>query len=172
MVAEPVFSKDGALRYNSYARFDVPGKPGFDPSIISYRQTDGYATVINTSNMSDPSKCLDSESGPYPIAPINEIAQNLMYLKSATNSIAVPHCPARFDITLSHNLFEVCKGSDGASFTMAGDDMDIKVTYNPNDEVRDNQGPLSKCTKVVDPMTVSVDQTTKVENFGVTFLKP
>ena len=166
MLAEPVVSEDGTtVRYNSYARFDqrYEGRymSGFDPSIISYRQTDGFVTVVDTANKTEPSVCLDSESGPYPIVPINAIAQRLMDIR-IEDAVEVPGCSAQFRLADSNIA---CKGSDGASFTILGGDMNLKVTYNPNEEVSGNGGSQSACTEVVKPVSVQ-------ETHGKTFLKP
>ena len=161
MEAIPVGSEGSKMLYDISAKFDKNSESGMDKSIASYMQTGGYATVIDTSNAKEASVCLDSESGPYPIVPINAIAQRLMDIR-IEDAVEVPGCSAQFRLADSNIA---CKGSDGASFTILGGDMNLKVTYNPNEEVSGNGGSQSACAEVVKPVSVQ-------ETHGKTFLKP
>ncbi|CAI5735076.1 unnamed protein product [Hyaloperonospora brassicae] len=156
MEAKPVGSEGGKMLYDVYARFDKYSVPGLDKSVISYRQTGGYATVIDMSNMTAPSVCLDSESGAYPIPPINALIEGIMKQQSdMPGTRPVDYCAAEYDVVINHKSYAVCESGYNRFIEIIVGDMVINLTRKDDVDVRSNGGPDSGCEQVVKPFVTT-----------------
>ncbi|CAI5728156.1 unnamed protein product [Hyaloperonospora brassicae] len=152
MEAKAVGLEGGKTLYDIYARFDEKHESGLDKSVTSYMQTGGYATVNVTSNAEEVSVCLDSESGPYPIPPINALFEELTKLQfMGEGNSNSGYCHMEYDIVIGDKSYAVCNAVTGLFIEIIVGDMVINLTRKDNVEVLSNAGPGSGCKQVAKP---------------------
>ena len=160
MVARPKYFEDKSkVLFDVSARFDQGSPvPGIDKSVISYKQTDGYAIVVIPSNGEKPATCLTTESSTeketYMIPPLNAIFEGIMAIANEFGSLSTPDCAAGHGISAEGGVYFVCETRLGQEITIEGNSMLLNVTYHEDVTEINNGGKESGCLQVAKPYEV------------------
>ena len=155
LYASPVLSfGQKEVLYNVNASFDSINDPSAQyTSVSSYVLMEGRA-VIDPNPQKRP-LCLESETGPYVIPPINGIVRALMDVTVSTPLDASPCARNLSPFTVDGQSYVVCETEQYQTLTITGNGMVLTVSFVDNVEVKLDAGQVAGCQQVAFPTPVT-----------------
>ncbi|CAI5724738.1 unnamed protein product [Hyaloperonospora brassicae] len=155
LYASPVlsFGQEEVL-YNVNASFNSINDPSAHyTSVSSYVMVEGRA-VTDPNPLKRP-LCLESETGPYVVPPINGIVRALMNVTVSAPVAGSPCARNLSPFTVDGQSYVVCETERYTTMTITGNGMVLTVSFVDNVEVKLNADQVAGCREVASPTPVT-----------------
>ncbi|CAI5727786.1 unnamed protein product [Hyaloperonospora brassicae] len=153
MSAKPIVERDNnRVLYDVSATFDSGN--GNKSPFSSYTASGGTVFMNYTDAGQDP-LCLNSETGGYPILPINAVVRAMMDYNGKFLEVGDSLCSREYAIDAQGTSFKVCRVvKDPNKLRLTGDKSTVVISRVDNSAVPDLGSPSAGCKTVIEGSTV------------------